>query len=265
MRDAIQSILASTLLRTLQVEPSLAPSDALVRIKNIVQTIPFFPSDSVAVHQFLQDVLDQACCRGVINPIWLSQAMGIDLYFYLIRTEPGWLQFFEGQTKSSAQLSYYVLYGDWDVLIAFHGSKEEAATLLESITTTAPYDCIAFSILQYHWFHHHRTCLPSEVEPLQFKDCPSFTTEELINAIINNYNDPVARPYRDRLEKAGVLLGSTWKLDLPSVRAYIGIDPRGPIHRLTPQQLLDDLLQDEVLRPCLLHFADLTVQNPSAI
>lgn len=261
MRDSIQSILASTFLRTLQVEPFLAPSDALVRIKNSLPAVPFFPSDPVHVHHFLKDIADDACCRGVVNPIWLSQAKDIDLYFYLINTEPGGMQYFERQTKDQSspdKLSYYILYGTYDILIAFHGSEQEADTLLKTIKSTSTvYDCIDFSISRYLYFHRHKTHAPSESFESARSSPP--VTHESINDIIDDYNNPVTKQQRAQLEEAGILLGPTWELKgqpPANGRAYVGINLRGPMNNLASSAILEDLLQSEVLRTCLVHFAE---------
>lgn len=268
MRDSIQSILASTFLRTLQIEPLLAPPDALVRIKNSLPAVPFFPPDPVGVNQFLKDIANHACCRGVVNPIWLSQARDINLYFYLVNTEPGWLQYFEKQTRDQSspdKLSYYILYGSHDVLIAFHGSEHESEKLLKSIRNTTPYDCIDFSILRYLYFHRHKTPTQSGAEYFRPID-PSFPiTDEFINDIIDDYSNPATKQKRVQLEKAGIFLGPTWELKGKSptnVRAYVGIDLRGPMHNLASSVLLHNLLQNEVLRTCLVHFAELNRGKP---
>ena len=99
MNETIQSIVASTLLRTLQLEPTLTPSEAVVRVKHLLPSVPFFPAEPTAVHLFLQRTAGQTRRRGVLNPLWLSQARKIDLYYYLVRTQPGWAQNSRGADK----------------------------------------------------------------------------------------------------------------------------------------------------------------------
>ncbi|MGH8902166.1 MAG: toll/interleukin-1 receptor domain-containing protein [Egibacteraceae bacterium] len=222
----------------------------------------------MGVNKFLNDIAAHACCRGVINPVWLSQVKNINLYFYLVNTEPGWLQYFERQTKGpqdADKISHYVLYGGHDVLIAFHGSEKESNALLENITNTTAYDCIDFSVSQYLYFHRHRTRTPSGIEPLPSAYSSSPITDASINDIIDDYDNPAIKRQRAQLEEADIFLGPTWELtDQPpiNVRAYVGINLRGPISNLASSVLLDDLLQDEVLRTCLVHFAELNRGKP---
>lgn len=198
------------------------------------------------------------------HPLWLSQARKIDLYYYLVRTQPGWLRILEEQTKASAQISYDVLYGDWDAMISLHGIRGESETLLERITATTPYDWVDFTAFRVLFFHRHKTRVPS-VSELDDLGNSSVITPELINGIIDNYDESTLEEQRKSLEDAGILLGSTWELDpLPptDVRAYMGITLRGPVHNLAPQLLLEELLQDELIRTCMVHLVDLDRAKP---
>ncbi|MGH8884185.1 MAG: toll/interleukin-1 receptor domain-containing protein [Egibacteraceae bacterium] len=216
------------------------------------------------MNRFLKGIANDACCRGVVNPIWLSQAKDINLYFYLIDTEPGWMQYFERQTKDQSspdKLSYYILYGTHDILIAFHGSEQESDTLLKTIKSTSTvYDCIDFSISRYLYFHRHKTR-----ESFESAHPPLPVTQESINDIIDDYNNPAHKQQRAQLEKAGILLGPTWELKgqaSTNGRAYVGINLRGPMNNLSSSVILEDLLQSEVLRTCLVHFAELNRGKP---
>lgn len=266
MHDAIESLLASTLLRTLQIQPTLAPDDALTRVANIVSSGPFLASDIPGVRQFLQDVIAGAHCHGVINPTWISQTQGADLYFYLVKTQPGWLQVLERQARSSERISYYVLYGEWDVLLCLHGVSAESNILLEQITATTPYECLSFSASQILYFHRHKVGAFTEIEAIEGR--PSTSPKialDTIDAFVDDYNNPAIRPQRDQLQKAGIILGPTWEFKSSlsvHVDAHVGITLRGPVHNVSPQLLLENLLLDEALRTCLVHLVELHQARP---
>ncbi len=266
MQEIIKSHLASSLLRTLQLEPSLPLTDALARVVALVSDGPFFAPDLAGVHKSLKNLANNVRCRGVINPTWISQAQDINLYFYLVRTQPGWLQILEKQARSSLHISYYVLYGDWDVLICLHGAASEAAAFQDNITATIPYDWVNFSASQIVLFYRYRTHTLTKSELPEMRGLPPTSAEvELIDRIVDDYNNPETRDQRDELTEAGILLGPTWEFDTPpssDVYAHVGITLRGPVHNLVPQILLQDLLSDQILRACLVHLVELEQGRP---
>jgi hypothetical protein len=83
--------------------------------------------------------------------------------------------------------------------------------------------------------------------------------------MVDDYDDPGVTEQRLRLAGANVLLGPMWELDEQpptDISAYIGITARGPVHSMQSTALLDELLQDEVVRDCLIHFMELDRAGP---
>lgn len=261
MIEPIQSVLESALLRTLQVDPSLRPSAAIARVDSLLRSVPYLVPDSNHGPELLRSTAARMRRRGVLNPTWLSRHRNIHLYYYLVRAQAGWRQFLENQARSSEHTAYFFLYGDWDALISLHGVEEEATTLLERITATTPYEWLTMTASQVLLFHRLRTREPRPGERL----VGDTTIDRLVNGIVDDYDDARFAHDRERFEAAGILLGSTWQLD-PSpatdIGAYVGINARGPLHNLGSSDLLDELLRDEVVRGCLVHFMELDRAKP---
>jgi hypothetical protein len=258
--DAIQATLASTLLRTLQLDQSLTVPEAIERLYGLREATPFLDFDHHETHRFFEWTASHLRRRGVLNPDWLARTGGIHLYYYMFRAQPGWLHLLEEQTRASAQTSHYVIYGEWDALISLHGVAEEAETLLERITAATAYEWVNMAVAQVLLFHRHRT--PGGGEQPEGPPDP-----EVVNGLVADYDDSRFRPTRAALERAGVLLGSTWQLDdQPSsdVTAYLGITARGPMHNIASLNLLDELLRHDLIRSCLVHFMELDRARPFA-
>ena len=265
MLESIQSTLASALLRTLQLNPSLTVSEGIDHVDSMLSAVPLFPADHIWVRQFLKGYAILSRRRGVLNPVWLSQARGIELYYNFVRAQPGWAKFLEEQQSASAQITCYLLYGDLDVLFSLHGVPAEAGTLLDRIMTTAPYDCVSFSVAKVLLFHRCRTRKP---DLSGFSDAENPTlpaAADLINRLVDDYDDPSVKEQALRLTNAGVLLGPMWDFDdlpITDISAYVGITARGPVHTLESGPLLDELLEDDMIRGCLVHFLELERGSP---
>jgi hypothetical protein len=265
MIESIQTALAATLLRTLQLDPSLTPSEAIARVESILMGVPYLDSHSTMMREFLRTTAGRVQHRGVLNPTWLSQTRRIGLYYYMVRAQPRWLDFLEHQTTASEQSTYHVLYGDWDALISLHGPKAEADTLMERITATTPYEWVNMSASRVLLFHRHRTHDPNGPTLAEPGGARSAITAELVNRLVDDYDDGRLQGERLQLEHAGVFLGPIWQLTLhplTDITAYVGINARGPVHNVTSDELLDALLLDEVVRTCLVHFMELEQAKP---
>ena len=260
MIEPIQAVLESTLLRTLQADPSLRPSEAIARVDSLWRSVRYPAPDSNLGHELLTSIAMRMRRRGVLNPTWLSRSRGIHLYYYMVRAQAGWRQFLENQASASEHTAYFFLYGDWDALISLHGAEEEASTLLERITATTPYEWVTMAASQVLLFHRLRTH-----EPAGEHLTGDAAVDDVVNAVVEDYDDERFARHRERLEAAGMLLGPTWQLDrspATDIGAYVGINARGPLHNLGSWELLDELLGDEVVRGCLVHFMELDRAKP---
>lgn len=242
MNDSIKSILSSMLLRTLQVESSLTVNQGIERIGQLL------PSDV----EFLRETGKQIRRRGVLNPNWLAKAKKMKLHFYLVNAQAGWFRAFVDQTKALAGLSHYILYGVWDSLIILHGTEKEASQLLRNIEDSKS-DLAPFSASRISLFHGCKTRAPKTDGQLQNID------SKIINALVDNYDHPDLQTQRLELEESGVFLGSTLELEpAPStdVSAFVGIRLGRGSHGLSPEDVLNALLQDETVRTCMVHLVE---------
>lgn len=254
MIESIESALASTLLRTLQIEPTLTPAGAIARIDSLLTAVPSFPASSSKVRQYLESIAGRLRRRGVLNPAWLMDRHHINHYFCFVRAHPTWQLLLAGQGMA-AHATQYFLWGDWDVLISMHAVQAEFEDTANQIQAMSPYAFLGFSAARVHLFHRHRV----RSNPLA-----GFPPDQ-INRIVEDYDDPAAHALRERLERTGVLLGPTWQLDVPpatDISAYVGITPRPGLYDLPPETLLDELLANEAASTCLVHFMELTHATP---
>src|SRR5215471_4085973 len=256
----IRSILASTLLRTLQLSPGLTPDVATARIAGELRDVPFLHAGAPAVVAYLQQFAGHLHRRGVLNPTWLTEDKGIRPFFCLVRAYPGLQQSFDSLTNSQAQATRYVLFGEWDLFVSMYTAQAELDGLVNRINASWPNACMGFSASRVLLFHRHR------VRPLSEPDDSSATIPfELVNRIVDDYDEPATQTQRAWLEARGILLGPTWQLDsqpVTDVSAYVGVSPRGAIQYVPPEELLDNLLHDQAVSACLVHFMELTHATP---
>lgn len=260
MIGPMQSILASTLLRTLQVGSGLTPRDAIARIASTLQDVPFLRAGAPAVVTHLEQTASHLRRRGVLNPTWLTEVRGINPYFCLVRAYPGLLQGFDRLTNKESQATRYILFGEWDVLVSMYTVQAELDGLVNRINAAWPNACMGFSASRVLLFHRHRVRQFPEPD-----DSSATIPFDRVNRIVDDYDEPSTQTQRVWLEARGILLGPTWQLDsqpVTDVSAYVGISPRGAIQYIPPEELLDNLLHDQAVSACLVHFMELTHATP---
>ncbi len=258
MKDSIKAILTSSFLRTLEVDPSLRVADSIERLLKGWPDIDLLTSDLKTVTQYLTEIGENLRQRAVINPYWLSKAHGVQFHFYLVSAEPGWLRHLVDQIKAlETGISHYILYGAWDSLLVLHGTDDEATELLEGIQSIAYYDLTHFSSHNARLFRRYKTTITKEpIEPLDF---------EIINKLVMRYDTPDLESIREELERSNVICGPAWVLDLPSlprISAYVGITLKRGSHALQPDEVLEALLKDDVLKTCLVDLFEIDKGYP---
>jgi hypothetical protein len=246
MDDPIKSILTSTLLRALQAEPLLSLDEGIERVSQLV------PSDT----DFLRETGKYIRRHGVLNPNWLATVKKMGIFFYLVNAPPGWLRLLVDQAKDLAGLSHYVLYGVWDSLIVLHGTEEEARQLLKNIEDSNYNDFDFFSASRTSVFHRCKTGSGTFKKPRKNGEVNS----AVINRLVDDYDDPTLREHKLQLEADGIFLGSVLEIaPLPStdITAFVGIRLGRGSHSLRPDDVLDELFRNEILKTCIVHFVEI--------
>lgn len=261
MDDSLRTLLASSLIQALRLDPSTTPAAASEVMAARLRATGFFDARSRELREFLDATGARLRRRGVLNPVWLQKARGIGLYYFMMRAQPLWLHMLERQTSAAEQTTYHILYGDWDALISLHGLRREADLLAERITVTTPFNWVLMAASRILLFHGYRTREPDPAAA----DAADAANAELLNRLVEDYDDPRHEAERRGCEEAGMLLGPVWQL-LPQpatdITAYIGINARGPLHTVDSAELLDRLLADGALHGRLVHFMELDQARP---
>jgi hypothetical protein len=246
MDDPIKSILTSTLLRALQAEPLLSLDEGIQRVSQLV------PSDT----SFLRETGKYIRRHGVLNPNWLATVKKMGIYFYLVNAPPGWLRLLVDQAKDLAGVSHYVLYGVWDSLIVLHGTEEEAGQLLKNIEDSTYNDLAHFSASRTSLFYRCKTGSGTFKKSRQNGNLNS----DIINGLVDDYDDPNLRDQKLQLEADGIFLGSILEIaPLPStdITAFVGIRLGRGSHGLHPDDVLNELSRNEILKTCMVHLVEI--------
>lgn len=262
MVDSLRTLLSSSLIQALRLNPSTTPAAASEAIAARLRDTRFFDARSTELREFLDATAACLRRRGVLNPLWLQRTRGIGLYYFMMRAQPLWLQMLERQTSAAEQTTYHVLYGDWDALISLHGLRREADLLAERITVTTPVNLVLMAASRVLLFHGYRTLEP---DPRAAADSADAATAEVLNRLVEDYDDPRHETERRHCEETGMLLGPVWQLvpqPATDITAYVGINARGPLHAVDPSELLERLLADGALQGRLVHFMELDQARP---
>lgn len=247
MREAVESFLKTTLIRVLEVEPSLKLSEGIERVLQLIPSNGFLKVDTNLAKKFLEKVGKDFQQRAVINPIWLTQEQGIGYYFYLVNSQPGWLNLIVENLKEQREnMSYYILYGIWDSLIVLQGAEEQAELFRKSIESTKYYDFAYFKAREIPLIFRYKSIppMPSETK---------YDTS-IIHRLANDYNS--SEKNRLNLESNNSLLGPAWTFDSAissGISAYVGIKLTGGSQSLHPIDILETLMQIDLIETCLVH------------
>lgn len=247
MLDSLDVALASTLYRTLELEPSIDLQSATGRVLQAAASSGITDLDEASLQSRLRTVSERFRRQGVLNPIWLNEQR-LRPHFWLVNAQPGWLEHLVSQTQEQREgISQYILYGEWDSLIILRGTDPEASALRDAIEGSA--------YLEPVYFTATNTPLLYGYEPRAVPSPAPEATASVINALVSDYDAPALRAARDGLEDKGVFLGPTWvEADLTSNRvvAFVGVSLRGR-HGVKSHQLLQALRAHEPLKKRLVH------------
>ena len=215
-------------------------------------------NDEKALKLCLSEIGENLQQQAVINPNWLEKVQDVHFYFYLVNAQPGWLRHLEEQMKSlEVGISHYILYGVWDSLMILCGTEDEASELLKRIQSTTYYDLTHFSAHSVPLFHRYKTTYLNESND-------SYDSE-IINQLVNKYDTPDLESEKKELERTNVIIGPTWTLDtfpVPRISAFVGISLKGGSHELHPNEVLETLLKDDILKTCLVHLFEVKKGYP---
>lgn len=259
MENATTGTLASMLLRILELEPSLEMDDGIERVVRSIPEAGLLTRDKEIGQSYLGAVRGDIRQKAVLNPLWLG-AKPNDIHFnlYLVSAQAGWLKHLIEQTKPlESGISHFVLYGIWDSLIILFGNEDEAGELSRKIRSTTYHDFTPFSVASVPLFHRYKKRMLEE--PLDSYD------PQVINALVEDYGREGFQSQKEELERKGVILGPIWVLDslpLPRVTAFVGINLRAGSHALSPDDVLEDLLKNDILRICLVNLFEIDKGYP---
>lgn len=270
MDEAIKSVLSATLLRTLRADKALSVAQGIDQVVKLSQQTDHLIKNPGLVTKALQEEKKGVIRRhGVLNPKWLADEKGIGLYFYFVNAQPGWLKPLVARARSLEGCSYYILYGAWDLLIAMHGSNEEAGKLQKIINDSGYYELAYFSAGRIPLFYGSRTPKPRGKGQQKLE-----VSSAIINALVKNYDDAKFEAQKGQLEKSEIFMGSRWELDplegeelgsLPGseVSAIVGIRLGRGFRVLDPGDVLKALQeQDETLKSSLVHLVETDTGYP---
>jgi hypothetical protein len=256
MLDFLDDILASSLFRTLTLEPDIDMSAATERVFQAMHSADLRQLDEKSVRAHLEAVSGRFRHRAVLNPAWL-QKQAVRPHFWLVNAQPGWLEHLVQQAQEQREgISQYILYGDYDALIILLGTDSEAALLRQTITGSAYLEPTYCSVQRSLLFYGH--------EATRINPSAPEATAEVINALVADYDSPVHNAERDALRENGVVLGPTWvQADGPSNRilAFVGMSLRGR-HNVDGSELLHALQIQETLRKSLIHVFEIQDGRP---
>jgi len=259
MKDSVERILISILLRTLEMEPHSKLSDNIERLLRVFPDIPLLTKDEKAISQHLNAIAYKFRQRAVINPYWLSTTQDMHFYFYLVNSQPGWLRQLVEQTKAlGAGVSHYILYGEWDSLVVLFGIEREADELLEKIQATTNYELAHFSARNIPFFYRYKPTALEKLGELPYSD-------DVIKTLVEQYGTAEVESELSDLERAGLILGPSWSIDSsvsPRISAFIGISFKRGSHEITPDEVLEALLRSDSLNSCMVHLFEVDKGYP---
>lgn len=246
---AIESLLRSTLLRTLQSENGITRAEAISRVVAAAPVVVGMELDT-ASRASLDAMALTATEHGILNPNWSPAGTQLRYHYYLVDAQAGWLPLLIAQTRASSGLSHYILYGHWDSLIVMHGTDERATKLLSSMQEMGYFALEAFAAARFLFFCRR------PVPDLGRASKP--VVAATVNELIDQYDLPGREADRAALAASGVLLGSSWRIDgsnAGDLDAFIGVSVRGG--GVSGPEILEALLRDDVVRSCLVHFVEI--------
>jgi len=256
MFDSFETILDSTLFRTLALEPTITKQDAVERVHQVLRDSGLSNIDSASMLELLRGVAQGYDRFGVINPFWLEKA-GLRPSFFLVNAEPGWLEQLVADSESQREgISRYIVYGDYDSLIIFEGRAEEAQNLLATMTSSKHHEVVHFSSRSIPLIYGY--------EPVDLKSVADEINPDLVNRVALEYDSPELRDEREKLIKSGIILGPVWRSNIARqshLTAFVGIMLRGRF-RVLPKEVLRAFKSDPVLSTCLVHLFEADYAQP---
>lgn len=243
MLSDFDTSLTADLARTLEADPKLSLMDAATRIARVAAEAGVTGLDERLAH-----IASGLRRLGVINPHFLSQD-DINPHFFLANGQAGLFgQLIRDAEHARENISQYVVYGHWDSVLVLYGSSEQASRLMEKLGEGAYEAPIMFEAKEVLLSYRHRVSK-------SFKR-PAGVTDDQINEIALDYDDPDKQATRDVLLDANVLIGPALtrghSSSLYPINAFIGISvkARAPI---SSSAVLDVLMARDKLRNCMLH------------
>lgn len=251
MQEHAKAFVTGQLRRTLSSDPSLTMQEATQRVISMLPTPEQWAPAEEEVRAELEQYGTQSRRRAVLNPTWLA-SRNRTFHFFLVNSPPGWLRHLTDQTSALGPgASHYILYGSWDALITFCGNKREAEVFHERIAGgTANYEV--------SYFGSNKTLLYHRQIPKIFSGRPNSATDgPTFDRLVDDYDAPEFVTDRDNLLADGALLGPVWETPRGGsereVVAFVGISLHGSGAHIDPEQVLNTLREDEILRSCLVH------------
>lgn len=258
MRDSINALLMSNLLRVLELAPSLKVADAVERVLQTVKGIDTLTAGSDIVERYLTEAGKNLRQRAVINPNWLSQARNVRFHFYLVDATAGWLDHLFQQTEAlQSGVSHYILYGRWDSLIVLLGNDDEANEFLRTVGSIQTYEVVPFASRSVPLFHRYKPDTPS--------DCRESLELTIVNRLVQNYATPGLDSERLELERGNVILGPAWQFESlpePTISAFVGVTFTRGGRAPSPDEVLSVLLADDSVGRCLVHLFQIEMGLP---
>jgi len=255
MESYLQPIVASILFRILELDPSVTSEEAFKHALSILHNSDLIGVSDSRLENCIADEVKTYTRCGVINPNWL-QEKGLYVHFFLVNARPGWLEHIITETEQASKgISQYILYGDYDSLIILHGTCDEAEKQNSIIENDIYADSLYFS---------------AKSVPLIYRYCSvpvngnlDWPKAEILNQIVENFDNVDLQGYRDKLLSDKVLLGPVWQPANPRDRliAFVGVSLRGR-HEILPMQMLQTLQGNEAIRKTLVHLFETDKGHP---
>ena len=103
MDEFIESVLASTLLRTLRSNPNLSTTKAVDQVLKLVAQSGLLSHGVKNASLALQRIQPRISQHGVLNPNWLAKEKDMGVYFYFVNAQAGWLKRLSQEATVSRQ------------------------------------------------------------------------------------------------------------------------------------------------------------------